>query len=226
MLETINRYAAYLDHASLLSYPISLFMGLLAALGALSCYLPLVPAMIGFAGGQQFDRRKAIIFPSFVMLGSVLTLGTLGVVVSLSGLVLQNAVGPYWGYVIGIICLLAGLTVLQVIKLPKFNLPQINYSGFWSPLLFGIVVGGALGFGSSCCVPTLPIVLTYAGIQGKPLHGALILISFAIGQSIPIFAVCFLSSSLNKFTGRWSQYVHKVSGAALLVVGVYFIFWR
>jgi cytochrome c biogenesis protein CcdA len=226
MLETINQYAAYLDQASLLSYPISLFLGVLAALGALSCYLPLVPAMIGFAGGQQFDRRKMILFPSFIMLGSILTLGTLGAVVSVSGLALQNAIGPYWGYAIGIICILAGLTVLRVVKIPRISLPRLNYAGFWSPLLFGMVVGGGLGFGSSCCVPTLPIVLTYAGIQGKPLHGALVLTFFAIGQSIPIFIVCLFSSTLGKITGRWSQYVHKLSGAALLLVGVYFIVWR
>lgn len=226
MIETINRYAVYLDHTSLLSYPISLFLGILAALGALSCYLPLVPALMGFAGGQRLDRGKTILFPVFVMLGSVLMLGTLGAVVSLSGLALQNAIGPYWGYAIGTICLFAGLTVLQVVKIPQIGLPQINYNGFWSPLLFGMVVGGGIGFGSSCCVPTLPIVLTYAGIQGKPLHGALVLASFAIGQSIPIFAVCLFSSTLGKITGRWSQYVPKVSGVALLAVGVYFILWR
>lgn len=226
MIETISRYATFLDHASLLSYPISLFLGLLAALGALSCYLPLVPAMIGFVGGQELDRTKMILFPSFVMLGSVITLGALGVVVSVSGLVLQKAIGPYWGYTIGIICILAGLTVLQIITLPRLHLPQINYKGFWSPLLFGIVVGGGIGFGSSCCVPTLPIVLTYAGIQGKPLHGALVLVSFAIGQSIPIFAVCLFSSTLGKMAGRWSRPINKLSGAALLAVGTYFIFWR
>lgn len=226
MLETINHYAVYLDKVSLLSYPISLFLGFLAGAGALSCYLPLVPAMIGFVGGRELDRNKLFIFPVIVMLGSVLTLGMLGVIVSLSGLALQNAIGPYWGYAIGIICILAGLTVLRVVNIPRLNLPRITYDGFWSPLLFGMVVGGGLGFGSSCCVPTLPIVLTYAGIQGKPLHGALVLTSFAIGQSIPIFVVCLFSSTLGKITGRWSQYVHKVSGAALLLVGVYFIVWR
>ncbi len=52
MFETINQFASYLEKASFFSYPISLFLGFLAGMGAITCFVPLVPMIIGFTGGQ------------------------------------------------------------------------------------------------------------------------------------------------------------------------------
>ncbi len=224
MLDTINHFAGYLEKASFFSYPVSIFLGFLAGMAAICCFQPIVPMAIGFIGGQKLTRKRLLLIPLYVMLGSVIVLGILGVIVSFAGLILQKYLGPYWLYVVGILCVVVGLFELQIIKTSGFNLPQLkNYRGFWSPLLFGMVAGGTIGIGSACCVPTLPIVLTYAGIQGKPIHGGLILIMFAIGQSIPVFAIGLFSSALGKAAAKWSHYVRKIAGVLLIVVGVYLI---
>lgn len=224
MLDTINHFAGYLEKASFFSYPVSIFLGFLAGMAAICCFLPIVPMALGFIGGQKLTRKRLFLIPLYVMLGSVIVLGILGIIVSFAGLSLQKYLGPYWLYVVGILCVVVGLFELQIIKTGGFNLPQLkNYKGFWSPLLFGMVAGGTIGIGSACCVPILPIVLTYAGIQGKPIHGGLILIMFAIGQSIPVFAVGLFSSALSKAAAKWSHYVRKIAGVLLIAVGVYLI---
>ena len=225
MLETINQYAEYLGNVSFLSYPVSLFLGFLAGMAAITCFLPLVPLLVSFISGQEITRKRLIIIPLFIMLGSVIVLGILGVIVSFAGLTIQKAIGPYWNYLVGSVCILISLVLLKIIKLPKINLPQFKGRGLWGALLFGILIGGVIGFGSSCCMPTLPIVLAYAGIQGKPIHGALILSTFAIGQSIPIFAIGLFSSVLGKIMSKWSFYIQKIMAVLLLILGVYFIFW-
>ncbi|MCX7749120.1 MAG: hypothetical protein N2645_19845 [Clostridia bacterium] len=226
MFDTISKYSEYLEKASLFSYPISLFLGFLAGMAAITCYLPIIPVLIGFIGGQDISKKKLFTFPLFVMLGSIIMLGSLGVVVSFFGMTIQNYIGSSWKYLVGFICILVGLLMLKMLPMPKIKLPEFKYKGFWASLLFGIIMGVVIGFGSSCCTPTLPIILTYAGIQGKPLHGGLILATFAIGQSIPIFAIGLFSSTLGKITAKWSFYVQKVSGVLLLAVGFYFIIWR
>ncbi len=225
MFETINHYAVYLEQASLLSYPISLFLGFLAGMAAITCFLPIIPMVMGFVGGQEITRKRLLIVPLYIMAGSIIVLGLLGVIVSFAGLTLQTYLGPYWNYFAGGMCVMVGFVELQLLKLPSLNLPELKHKGFWSSLLFGMLAGGTIAMGSSCCVPALPIVLTYAGIRANPIHGGLVLAAFAIGQGIPVFAIGLFSSVLGKSAAKWSFYIHKSAGVLLIIVGMY-IFWK
>ena len=227
MFETITGFAGYLEKITFLTYPITIFLGFLAGMTAITCCLPLVPAIAGFVVGQEGDRKRRILVPFFMMLGSIVTLVALGVMASLAGLTLQKSLGRYWAYLIGSVCIIVGLFVLGVIKIPtNIKIPQMKKKGFIAPFAFGLVLGGVMGFGSACCLPVLPVVLTYAAIQGRPVHGALILGTFAIGQSIPLFAIGLFSSLLSKLAARWSVYVRRIAGVLLLGAGIYFIVWR
>ncbi len=226
MFETITGFASYLEHVTFLTYPITMLLGFLSGMAAITCLLPLVPAIAGFIGIQDLSRKRLFTVPFFIMLGSIVILVILGVLVSFAGLTIQKSLGKYWSYFIGIICLIVGLFVLGVIKIPSnITLPKIKQKGFIGPFLFGLCAGGVIGFGSSCCFPALPVVLTYAAVQGRPIHGGLIMASFAIGQSIPLFAIGLFSNALGKVSGRWSVLVRRVAGALLLCSGIYFI-WK
>jgi len=226
MFETITRFAGYLEHVTFLTYPITIFLGFMSGMAALTCCLPLVPAIAGFVGTQDLNRRRLITIPFFIMLGSIVILVILGLVASFAGLAIQKSLGKYWSYFIGAVCLIVGLFVLGVIKVPaNIKIPNIKQKGFLGSFLFGLGMGGVIGIGSSCCFPALPVVLTYATIQGRPIHGALIMASFAIGQSIPLFAIGLFSNVLGKFSARWSVLVRRIAGALLLCSGIYFI-WK
>lgn len=226
MFETITGFASYLEHVTFLTYPITMLLGFLSGMAAITCLLPLVPAIAGFIGIQDLSRKRLFTVPFFIMLGSIVILVILGVLVSFAGITIQKSLGKYWSYFIGIICLIVGLFVLGVIKIPSnITLPKIKQKGFIGPFLFGLCAGGVIGFGSSCCFPALPVVLTYAAVQGRPIHGGLIMASFAIGQSIPLFAIGLFSNALGKVSGRWSVLVRRVAGALLLCSGIYFI-WK
>jgi cytochrome c-type biogenesis protein len=226
MFETITKFASYLENVTFLTYPITMFLGFLSGITALTCLLPLVPAIAGFIGIQQCTRRRLFTVPFLIMLGSMVTLVILGVVVSLAGITLQKSLGQYWSYLIGAVCIIVGLFVLGVIKIStKIKIPKIKQAGVIAPFLFGLCIGGVMGFGSACCLPVLPIILTYAAIKGRPLHGALIMVAFAIGQSIPLFAIGLFSNVLGKFANKWSGYIRRIAGVLLLISGIYFI-WR
>jgi cytochrome c biogenesis protein CcdA len=224
MFEIVTKFASYLENVTFLTYPITIFLGFLSGMTAITCFAPLVPAIAGFVLDRGMNNRRIIVLPLNIMLGSITALAVLGVVVSIAGLTLQKSLGIYWGYFIGAVCIIMGLFVLGVVKIPtNIKIPKIKQKGFIAPFLFGVCMGGLLGFGSSCCLPILPVVLTYAAIAGKPIHGALILTSFAIGQSIPLFAIGLFSQVLGRFASRWSVYVRYIAGILLLVAGVYFI---
>lgn len=226
MFETITRFAGYLERVTFLTYPVTIFLGFMSGITALACCLPLVPAIAGFIGIQDLSRKRLFAVPFFMMLGSMVILVILGLAASFAGLTIQKSLGKYWSYFIGIVCMIAGLFVLGVIKVPtSIRIPKIRQKGFIGSFLFGLCMGGVMGFGSSCCFPALPIVLTYAAIQGRPIHGALIMASFAIGQSIPLFAIGLFSNVLGKLSGRWSVHVRRIAGALLLCSGIYFI-WK
>jgi len=226
MFETITKFAGHLENITFLTYPIIIFLGLLSGITALTCCLPLVPAIAGFIGIQDLSRRRLFTVPFFIMLGSIVTLVVLGVIVSFAGITLQKSLGTYWYYFIGAVCIIVGLFVLGLIKVPtSIRIPEIKQKGFIGPFLFGLCMGGVMGFSSSCCLPALPIILTYAAIQGRPVHGGLIMASFAIGQSIPLFAIGLFSNVLGKFANRWSVYIKRIAGVVLLLTGIYFI-WR
>jgi len=226
MFETITKFAGYLEHITLLTYPIIIFLGFLSGITALTCCLPLVPAIAGFIGIQDLNRKKLLTVPFFIMLGSIVILVVLGVIVSFAGLTMQKSLGKYWAYFIGAVCIIIGLFVLGAIRVPiKIKIPKIKQKGFIGPFLFGLCIGGVIGLGSSCCFPALPVVLTYAAVQGRPIHGGFIMASFAIGQSIPLFAISLFSNMLGKIGGKWSVYARRIAGALLLCSGIYFI-WK
>ena len=226
MFETITGFASYLEHVTFLTYPITMLLGFLSGMAAITCLLPLVPAIAGFIGIQDLNRKRLFTVPFFIMLGSIVILVILGVLASFVGLTIQKSLGKYWVYFIGTICLIVGLFVLGVIKVStNITLPKIKQKGFIGPFLFGLCAGGVMGVGSSCCFPALPVVLTYAAVQGRPIHGGFIMASFAIGQSIPLFAIGLFSNVLGKFSARWSVLVRRIAGALLLCSGIYFI-WK
>ena len=226
MFETITRFAGYLEHITFLTYPITMLLGFMSGMAAITCLLPLVLAIAGFIGIQDLNRKRLFIVPFFVMLGSIVILVILGLVASYAGLTIQRSLGKYWTYFIGVVCIVVGLFVLGAIKVPtSIRIPKIKQKGFIGSFLFGLCVGGVMGLGSSCCFPALPIVLTYAAVQGRPVHGGFIMASFAIGQSIPLFAIGLFSNVLGKFSARWSVHVRRIAGALLLCSGIYFI-WK
>lgn len=226
MFETITRFAGYLEHVTFLTYPITMFLGFMSGIAAITCCLPLVPAIAGFIGIQDLSRRRLFTVSFFIMLGSIVILVILGLVASFAGLTIQKSLGKYWSYFIGAVCIIVGLFVLGAIKIPaSIRIPEIRQKGFIGAFLFGLCMGGVMGFGSSCCFPALPVVLTYAAVQGRPIHGGLIMATFAIGQSIPLFAIGLFSNILGKINGRWSMYVRRIAGIVLLFSGIYFI-WK
>ena len=118
MFETITGFASYLEHVTFLTYPITMLLGFLSGMAAITCLLPLVPAIAGFIGIHDLSRKRLFTAPFLIMLGSMVTLVVLGVIVSFAGVTLQKSLGHYWSYLIGAVCIVVGLFVLGIIRIP------------------------------------------------------------------------------------------------------------
>lgn len=90
MFETITKFAVYLEHVTFFTYPITIFLGFMSGMAAITCCMPLVPAIAGFVGTQDLSRKRLLAVPFFMMLGSIVILVILGLVASFAGLAMQS----------------------------------------------------------------------------------------------------------------------------------------
>ena len=86
------------------------------------------------------------------------------------------------------------------------------------------LVGMAFGAGWTPCIgPILGSILTYAATQDRLARGVILLGAYSLGLAIPfLIAAVAIEWFLGAFTAikRQMQWISRVSGAALVIVGV------
>lgn len=230
MHDLIEKIFTHLLEGSIVTYGLSLLLGLLISLLASSCTLPLIPLIVGYVVGQEgIGKGKILLIPILFMVGSILSLSILGGVVAFAGATLKPYLQSGWNYLIGGFALILGLSILLKISLPKKNIQFLpKNKGNLGYLFSGILIGGYGTFTSSCCLPVLPMLLAYIATSGKIAHGILLLTTYAIGQSIPLFSVALFASTATSLLAKMSNlssYIRQTSGVLLILVGIYFL-WK
>lgn len=163
------------------------------------------------------------------MLGTIIATVILGSVAGFVGQVAQNTLGRYWKLFGGFIVILFGLGTLRLLpfKFKKRKVPEgkSRSKGLLPAALFGLVVGGGIGFCSLPCNPGIFIVLGVAVLQGFTLWTMAILIAYAVGFSLPLAAI-MLGVSFGKSVAKAKTTVAAiriVAGVILIAVGFYFL---
>ena len=196
------------------------------------CGYALIPAYITYSIGSGSKVRQALIRSSLVSLGVVITYTILAVLVSF----LREAVRGFIPH----LALLSALVVISlgVMKLLSVSLPSIQplvnslrlgtgtkYGGNIPFFMFGI--GYGLG-ASGCNLPIFLVVLFYAlvGEVGNPF---LILMTYSLGVVVPLIIVGLVASLIGfsavKKLAPYTTYIHKVVGAAMIIAGIYLIYF-
>jgi cytochrome c biogenesis protein CcdA len=212
-----------------LALPLAFLVGLASAVASACCTLPVLGAIVGYAGMRDSpDRRSNVLGPGFFMIGAIIALLILGSVAGLIGQVAQSVLGQYWKIFAGVIAIFVGLGALNLLpfKIPGIQSEKINASrrGLLGAVFVGLILGGAVSVCSLGCNPGFFIILGVAVLQGYNLWMFGLLISYAIGFSLPLTAL-MLGVSFGKSALRFKEadtVIRITAGVVLIVVGFYF----
>jgi cytochrome c biogenesis protein CcdA len=173
--------------------------------------------------------QAALLAGLFFMFGVIIATVILGSLAGFMSEVAQTKLGRYWKLVGGFIIIFFGLGTLRLLpfKFPKRKVPEgkSRPTGLFPSALFGLVIGGGIGFCSMPCNPGIFIVLGAAVVQGYNLRTIAMLIAYAIGFSLPLAAI-MLGVSFGKSVARAKKTVAAiriVAGIILIAAGFYFL---
>jgi cytochrome c-type biogenesis protein len=189
------------------------------------CYVPLLAMFGGYVGGYAPETktgglRLALPF----ILGNAVTLAMVGAIATVLG---KTALNVFTGYQLdrwipGVVGLLMGLQLLGILKLkiPAISTldwerkPGTGFGSFALGLPFGLVV-------TPCTIPIFFAIVAFVALQGRILHGALLMVAYALGRGIILTAVAVSVGLLKALNiARSTRYVARASGVLILVVSI------
>lgn len=184
-----TNFLSLLNNHSYMVLVLAFLGGVMSSL--LPCTVGMLPVLIGYVGGYTESSRLAILRQILLfMLGFALVLTALGILASVLGTAMAALVGAGWYYFLGILAIVMGLQLLEIIQLPlpQFvtRLPETR-SGQW---LAPIALGAAFGAASSPCgTPFLTAILGFISREKNWMLGGASLFSYAFGQSMLLLVV-------------------------------------
>jgi cytochrome c biogenesis protein CcdA len=219
------------NEAGFAFYPALFMLGMLGSVSS-CCALPVIGAVVGYAGSRdtQTGRRELLMAGAFFMIGTMLSLAVIGALTGLIGHMGGSSLGRYWQFAAGLMIVLFGLVSLKLIqiRMPKLNMGrQMFGQGLAGAMLYGLALGGATTACSVGCNPLLPMALGAVVLKSTILMGALALMIFALGYSLPLAAglvgLSFGLGRLESVSQRLMPVIRIGGGIMLISVGFYLL---
>jgi len=193
------------------------------------CIYPVIPITVAYITTQSKGAKiKGFILSIFYVLGTSITYTGLGIFAALTGSLFGQIQTSPWTYIIvANICILLGLSMLDVFSLPLPGFLSRTSSlspkkGLIGSFLLGASSGLILG---PCTAPVLGVILSYVATEQSIITGMILLMVFAFGMgTILIILGTFtgLVANIPK-AGRWMVWVQKGFGWMLIALGEYFL---
>ncbi|MFA9397330.1 MAG: cytochrome c biogenesis CcdA family protein [Clostridiaceae bacterium] len=220
-----NNFINALNTNILLSLIIAFLAGLVSSFSP--CILSTLPLIIGFNKNKGVnEKRTAFKYSLYFSLGLIMTFTIMGIIVSFLGRILVG-LGGYYLLILGIIMIISGLQILEMIKIRKDSckIPKKN-NGFISAFFLGIL-GGALA--SPCATPVLSAILAFAAGKSNILFGGLLLLFYSIGYSIVIIIAgtsigVVESLNNNPKTKKIGNILKNILGIIVILLGLYLVY--
>jgi len=218
---------AQLQHLTPLSVGFVFLAGLATSLTP--CTLSMLPVTIGYIGGFESKNSWMAAFQSaWFALGFATTLTGFGLVAALLGKI-YGQTGWIWSVVIGVVAIVMGLQLLEVLPMRLPNWGNIEISSKLPTSLRSYAIGMTFGLAASpCSTPVLVTLLTWVAGSGNITLGAGMLLAYAIGSIVPLaIAGTFTGVIKQMLTIRqWSGWLTWTSGIALIGFGTLSILSR
>lgn len=216
----------WISNAPLLAF-VGVFIGGIIS-STSPCVLALIPLSIGYVGGYAGgSTKKAILCSLMFVLGLTLTFVVLGGVAAYLG-GLFGLQGRVWYFILAGAAFLVGLNLVGLLKfeIPWLKRIKVKRTGLWGALLLGLLFGIA---SSPCAAPILALILAFAATTKNIPYGMGLLLTYAVGHWVLIFAAGISTAFAQKFissekTGKVNKIIKLVAGILLFGVGLYFVY--
>ncbi len=194
------------------------------------CLLPMIPIYISyFIGEDEKNTSKKVLNAIGFVIGFTLIFLLLSIFASTLGILISNNI-KYIKIIFGIIIIFLGLNYMEIIKLKflnkykVFNADKKNLN-FLKALIFGAV----FSISWTPCIGTfLSSALLLVAKHQDMLKGILLMLVYSIGLGIPFIISVVLIEKLKQafdIIKRNYNIIKKISGAILILIGIYTIFF-
>ena len=193
------------------------------------CTYPMMPITVAFVGAKAHGSRwKGFVLSIFYVLGLAIVYSALGAFAALTGGLFGALTSNSWTYLlVGNICLIFGLAMLEVIPLtpPAFlNRIQVrNIRGH--DILSSVLLGGASALViSTCTTPVLGVLLTIVATQQDIFWGIGMLFAFSYGIGTLVILLGTFTGLLASLprSGIWMRRIQKAFGLLMILAAEYF----
>ncbi len=197
---------------------------------ASTCFLPLVPAYIGYMGGQVASGASpSSQKPQLLVLGKALlfvagfttAFVVLGAAAGLMGADLQQY-KPILGRIAGAALVVMGIALLGglpwLMRERRFDIAHRLPRTAWASYLVGLAF--AVGW-TPCISPVLTAILIKAADAGTAAQGAVLLGAYSLGLGVPFLVAAGLIGTFSRAVTRIRGVLPAVNGvAAVLMIGM------
>ena len=227
MIQFISSFHGYLHAGSPVAYAIAFLGGLLTSFTP--CTYPILPVTVGYLGSRSGrSRMRTVLASGMYAMGMAMTYAALGMAAGITGRMFGEVTAHPLSYIVmGNVCILLSLSLLDVFQLPTPGfLSRLGSAGDGGTLggafLVGICSGIVVG---PCTAPVLGGLLLYVGSSGHPVFGATLLFTFALGMALPVVVLGMFAGLLAGLprSGAWLVTVKKGFGVLLLLAGEYLL---
>lgn len=210
------------EQISLTVYFLTLLAGIVTGFSP-CCYM-LFPAVCGYLCGYGVPSfARCLIISSLFALGVATATALLGLIAVVIGGIFGGLPTPVH-YALAILPIVMGLHLLGVFNLKLRGLTDWKPVGtgaigaYLTGLLFSLVI-------LPCATPILASVLSFAATQGGLLNGTTLLFTYGIGIGVPLVLVGTSVGLISRFRSveHWWPTINKVSGAVLILLGLYLL---
>lgn len=192
------------------------------------CVYPVIPLTLGFIGARSAGGKwKGFLLSLVYVLGMALTYAVLGAFASLSGKLFgQVGSHPLTYFIVSNVCLLLGLSMLDVFQLPQLSLGGTPASkkrgGYFGVFVVGIFSGLIVG---PCTAPVLAAVLAYVATRHSLLYGFSLLFTFGYGVGFLMILLGTFTGLLTSIpkSGPWLGTFKKIFGWLLILAAEYLL---
>jgi len=226
----VNNLSIYIEGSLLLAFLAAYLAGVIISFTP--CTYPLIPVTVGIIGAQSSSSRmRGFSLSMFYVAGMAVTYSILGGIAALSGKIFgQMQTTPWTYFIMGNLCLIMGLTMLDVfsISLPvSQKLMKLtggsDSKGFVSVFIIGAVSGFVIG---PCTAPALAVLLGYVALKTNVVTGMILLFVFAFGMGTLLVIVGTFAGVIATLpkSGAWMTKIKFVFGLILIGAAEYFLY--
>jgi len=182
-----------------------------------------VPVVLAYVT-KVHEQRSAFLMAGAFVSGMILTHVVLGTTAALGGKWVQGIMGREWGLFLGPLLITMGLmwSGWLNLRIPWMGLRAKKVTGAWGAFLLGIPFTVAI---CPFCTPALLVTLTASAAIGSAGFGFTLLLSFALGRSIPVLLTAWSIGYIESLSllSRYQKYFEKLSGLTLIITGLYLL---